>query len=398
MKKVIKSIFTIILIYIIVIMQTTISIASNKTNLQNQQSDLDSKIKEKEEEIENIEEEKSEVLSQVKKLVSDISSYEQEIDELESKITNLKNQIEEAEKNIKVQEEEYVKQKELLNERLVVMYENGETSYLDVLCSSESIVDFISNYYLVSEIANYDTELLEKIENKRKEIENKKATLEKNKTELDNSKKSKEAKANQLKVAKLQKDEVAAKLTAEEKQAQAELEQFEADKKAIQAELKRIAEEEAAAAKKNNSTTTNITNNPSKSGYIKPVVGYSITTGYGKYSWGGNHTGVDYSGSGISGKPILAVKDGRVVTSTALKTSSGKYKSYGEYIVISHGDGTMTLYAHGQAGSRKVTAGQNVKQGQHIMNVGSTGNSTGPHLHFEVRVNGKPVNPTPYLP
>ena len=94
----------------------------------------------------------------------------------------------------------------------------------------------------------------------------------------------------------------------------------------------------------------------------------------------------------------MAVKSGTVVTSKAAINSSGKYYSYGEYIIINHHDGTMTLYAHGQAGSRKVFEGQKVSQGQVIMNVGSTGNSTGPHLHFEVRVNGTRVDPRPYLP
>ena len=110
-----------------------------------------------------------------------------------------------------------------------------------------------------------------------------------------------------------------------------------------------------------------------------------------------NHTGVDFSGPGISGKPVLAAKSGTVVTSTALKNSNGTYRSYGEYIVINHHDGTMTLYAHGAPGSRLVSAGQKVSQGQQIMSVGTTGNSTGYHLHFEVRVNGVPVNPAPYL-
>ena len=148
-------------------------------------------------------------------------------------------------------------------------------------------------------------------------------------------------------------------------------------------------------ANSGNSNVSNTPNNPSASGYIRPVVGYSITTGWMGYS---GHTGVDFSGSGISGKPVLAVKAGTVVTSTALKYSNGNYRSYGEYIVINHHDGTMTLYAHGAPGSRLVSAGQSVSQGQQIMSVGTTGNSTGYHLHFEVRVNGRPVNPTPYLP
>ena len=92
------------------------------------------------------------------------------------------------------------------------------------------------------------------------------------------------------------------------------------------------------------------------------------------------------------------VKAGKVVTSKALKRANGTYKSYGEYVVIDHQDGTMTLYAHMQPNSRMVSEGQYVSQGQQIGRVGTTGNSTGNHLHFEVRVGGRCQNPTPYLP
>ena len=117
------------------------------------------------------------------------------------------------------------------------------------------------------------------------------------------------------------------------------------------------------------------------------------------------HTGVDVN-IGVTGKTVVAAKAGTVVTSTALKNSNGDYRSYGEYVTINHGDGTVTLYAHMLAGSRKVTSGQKVSQGQAIGTVGSTGNSTGTHLHFEVQVltnsggtyKFKPVNPIPYLP
>ena len=114
------------------------------------------------------------------------------------------------------------------------------------------------------------------------------------------------------------------------------------------------------------------------------------------------HTGVDIN-RGVTGKSVVAVKDGTVVKSTALKNSNGSYRSYGEYIMIAHNDGTLTVYAHMLAGSRTVFENQTVKQGQVIGTVGSTGNSTGNHLHFEVRVltsalKYKTVNPIPYLP
>ena len=156
-------------------------------------------------------------------------------------------------------------------------------------------------------------------------------------------------------------------------------------------------EEIAAAFEEAKKNTTNISQKPSASGYIFPVQGLSKSNINNKtYPSYKGHTGVDVN-IGVSGKSVVAVKDGTVVISEA-RISNGKYYSYGEYIVISHGDGTMTLYAHMLANSRKVKVRDKVKQGQVIGTVGSTGNSTGTHLHFEVRVGGSPVNPLPYLP
>ena len=401
MKRIVFKILTVISL-IIFIMQSNFVIAATKSELNKSSSETDKKIEEAKEELEGIQAEKSETMKQVESLTIRISEYQSQIDDLNSQITQLNKKLEETQNNLNKAQKDYHNQQELLEARLVASYEAGETSYLDFLLSSESITDLISNYYLVTELATTDAELLDSIQKQKEEIKKAKQTLEDNKQELANSKASKQSVATQLQASKKQKDDYAQKLTEQEKQTQAELEQFEQDKRDIKAQLAKIAAEEEAARKaaqqnKNNgsSSSVNIANNPSKSGYIKPIVGYSITCGWNGYY---GHTGVDYSGSGISGKPILAVKSGTVVTSTALRNPNGNYRSYGEYVVISHGDGTMTLYAHGAPGSRLVSPGQKVSQGQQIMSVGTTGNSTGYHLHFEVRVNGSYVDPTPYLP
>ncbi len=377
----------------VILLQFNVVLAATKSELNASSNETDKKIEEAKEELENINTEKSETLQQVEDLIMQISSAQSEIDDLNTKITDMNTQIEEAQSKLNEKQEEYDDKEELLEKRLVAAYEAGETSYLDVLLSSSSLTDLISNYYMISEITQSDMELMEKIKKEQEEIETAKQTLETNKQELDSVKAEKQQKATELQNAKSQKDSYVAQLDEQEKNTQAELEQFEQDKRDIQAELEKIARQEAANA--GSSNVSNITNNPSSSGYIRPVVGYSITTGWMGYS---GHTGVDFSGSGISGKPVLAAKAGTVVTSTALRNSNGTYRSYGEYIVINHHDGTMTLYAHGAPGSRLVIPGQTVSQGQQIMSVGTTGNSTGYHLHFEVRVNGRPVNPTPYLP
>ena len=382
-----------ILITAIILLQYNVVIGATKSELNASSSETDQKIEEAKEELENISAEKSETLQQVEELITQISSYQSEIDDLDTKLSEINTQIESAQDKINEKQENYDEQQELLKKRLVATYEAGETSYLDVLLSSSSLTDLISNYYLISEITESDMELMEKIEKEKQEIETAKQELETNKKELDSTRAQKQQKTTELQNAKTQKDNYVAQLNEDEKNTQAELEQFEQDKRDIQAQLAEIARKEAVSS--GGSNGSNIANNPSSSGYIRPIVGYGITCGWMGYS---GHTGVDFSGSGIAGKPILAAKAGTVVTSTALKYSNGNYRSYGEYIVINHHDGTMTLYAHGAPGSRLVSAGQSVSQGQQIMSVGTTGNSTGYHLHFEVRVNGRPVNPAPYLP
>lgn len=126
-------------------------------------------------------------------------------------------------------------------------------------------------------------------------------------------------------------------------------------------------------------------------GWTKPIrSGYRVGMRYGGYP---GHTGQDFPAS--VGTPVYSAASGRVVTSTDLRNANGGYRSYGRYIVVQHANGVQTAYAHNSA--RLVNAGQNVAAGQQIARVGSTGNSTGPHLHFETRRNGKAVEPLAFL-
>lgn len=346
---------------------------------------LDEQIRETSSELAGVKSQLSDNLTQINKLNSQISTAENEIVDLQSRIDTLTEEIAVKDTNIKEQEEKYAVQKDLLDKRLVALYESGSTSYLDMLLSADGLADFISKYYTIEILAESDQELLTKIDNTRKQIENEKASLEAAKNEVETSKTAVVGKKNSLASSRNQKNAIVNNLSAEEKELQERLEEFEEDKRRIQAEL-------AALSSKNNITPVA----PSAAGYISPINGKTkanITTGY--YGYAG-HTGVDFALPAHT--PIVAVKSGTVVTSTALKRANGQYKSYGEYIVIDHHDGTMTLYAHMYPNSRAVGPGAKVSQGQQIGQVGTTGNSTGNHLHFEVRIGGRPVNPTAYLP
>lgn len=413
MKKIMK-IFLISVIIAQMVAYNSIVMAVNKQELQEEKSSINESISDAKDELDELEEEKSDALNAVQKLTVQISDYEKEIEELKEGIELLEKQIDEAKENIEKEQAEYDKNKQALNERLVAMYENKDTTYLDYLLSSSSLTDFISKYYLVAEMADYDTQLLEEIEKEKEKIEKEKEKLETDKSNLNSSKISLEAKTSNLKIAKTQKESQVANLSEKEKQTQNKIEELEEDKALIEKQLKQIAAQEEAErrrqeqAKKNSSGSSSYSATPSVSGFIFPVQGLSKANirnrTYPSYA---GHTGVDVN-INVTGKSIVAAKAGTVVTSTALRNSNGSYRSYGEYVIINHGDGTLTLYAHMLSGSRRVQSGDRVSQGQVIGTVGSTGNSTGNHLHFEIRVSiynssfgtysYKAVNPLPYLP
>ena len=397
MKKVFLKILGGLIITILILQYNVIVYANEVTDLQSQQADNQKKIDETEAQKEQVSQEKSDVQKQVDELNSQISEYESQIGELDYKINDLNTQITDAENQINEKQENYDKQQELLEKRLVATYEAGETSFLDVLLSSESLTDLISNYYLISEIAEADIGLMQKIENEKKEIEEAKTTLENNKKELDSSKAEKESKSVQLQTAKTEKSQYVSQLSQEEQDLQQEIDELTRDNQQILNDIK-VAQEKykkqlEELANKKPSTGGSSSNGSGSSssgssgggatsgtsnagGFIRPVNGGTVTCN-GRYSSGKFHGAIDYAVS--SGTPVYAAADGVVLTTKSITTS------YGTYVVIQHANGLQTWYAHGTPGSICVSPGQSVTQGQMIMKSGNSGNSSGPHLHFEVR-------------
>ena len=404
MKNICKKIMGIILA-IMIITSTNIALAVSQSDIQKQQQQQQSnnnKKKELEQKEEEVKEIKDATLKEVEKLNTQINDYQSQISSLDSQIDSANAKIKESENQLKQNEAEYEKQEEMFKQRMVAVYESGETSYLDFLLSSSSLTDFISNYYLVSEIAEMDIQMLENLQEQKQKIETAKQEIEASKSELVTAKTSKESVAKDLKNAKAQKDSKVAELSQEEQAIQKQIAEIQQANVSIDQKIKSMqaqieAARKAAQSSSNNSSKNNqsSTSGTSSAGFIKPVNSY-ITTGM-YYSSGAYHGAVDFGGAGVSGMPVYAVADGIVVTAEALTTS------YGNYIILYHPSSNLyTLYAHGQAGSIAVSVGQTVKQGQIIMHVGSTGNSTGPHLHFEVRTApgyySNRVNPAGYLP
>ncbi len=363
----------------IIIFYNSITFADELTDLINQQNELQNQKNEADSKLGIIQEELSANMQQVENLSQSISEYQVQIDEWGKQIDELENSMEEIQSKLDIAQRDYDEQEKLLETRLVTMYEAGDTSFLDFILSSKNIVDFISNYYLMAELTNYDEDLLDKIEREKSQIEHNKKMLETQQTEYNTIKANYEKKKVILYNTKLLKDEAASKLTEEETALSAKIDEYRDQILAIESEISQI-------------TTANLDTQYIGGEMAWPVPGYTrITSNYGMRTHPITgvyklHTGVDI-GAPI-GANFIAANDGIV-------TKAGFNTAYGNMVIIDHGGGVSTLYAHGS--EILVTVGQTVKKGDSILKVGSTGYSTGAHAHFEVRVNGQPVNPLTYI-
>lgn len=355
----------------------------NNMTLEEQQQEVQNKLTESNNKLEYVQSELSTALQKIQELNTSIEQYEAEYNELNSQIAELESQIATTDAELQQVEDEYNRKENLLKKRTVALYEAGDTTYLDVLLSSSNLIEFLSNYYMLEQIIEFDSNLIDELEEKRHTIEIAKAQQEKQQTNLKLAK----AKANQMQILmennRMLQENYSATLTEEEKNLQEQIDQY----KAEQAELERQIQ---AAIQWSGDLAIQYTGGV----MIWPVgvSGTYITSGYGKrlhpiqgvYKY---HDGIDIGNAGY-GAPVIAAADGVV-------TYAGVMGGYGNCVMINHGSGMVTLYGHGQ--EIKTTLGTVVKQGDIIMTVGSTGNSTGPHLHFEVRKNGTAVDPIPYL-
>lgn len=353
--------------------------AVTSSDLEERRQELREQIEQSGLEIENIQIELTDVLEKMNELDKQIYDYEESINKIDGTLKGIEKEIEEKERDIKLMQREYDKVKDAFAERLVYLYETNETRYLDVLLSSKSIVDFISNYYLIGEIAAYDSNLIEKLENNKDSLVDAKEDLEKTKEELEEKKKEKQRISITLENSKIVKNSYLNSLTEKERETKEKIERY-------QEELDLINLEMLLSSMENNDSiyVGGI--------FLWPVPGYyTITSPFGMrlhpiLKTYRVHTGMDIGAP--MGTYVLAANSG-VVSKATFSVS------YGNLVMINHGNGISTAYAHGS--EILVEEGQEVKRGDVIMKVGSTGWSTGPHLHFEIIVNGTKIDPYPYV-
>ena len=374
-----KKILIISIIVLSLIGLCGIVVAENLEDLQNKKNDLQNQINESNEQIEEIKIELTENLEQLNNINEKIYNYETEIITLETDLNTIEEETKKISEKLNIVETNYNLQKEAFQARMVAIYEAGDVVYLDVLLNSNSFSDFISNYYLIGEIAKYDNDLLENIEQQKDQIENTKSILEEKKENLQQLKKNKEKTTIALENSKVIRNSYIDKLSEQEKETQNKIDEY-------QKELNNLETQIVALS------TGNIGSDYVGGEFAWPAPGYTtITSRYGMrihpiLKTARVHTGTDIAMP--TGAYVIAANDGVVIKSMYVT-------GYGNMVMIDHGGGVSTLYGHGS--ELIAQTGQEVKKGDIIMKAGSTGWSTGPHLHFEVRINGTAVDSLPYI-
>ena len=343
-------------------------------------SQISNNIKNKQQELNESRAKEKSLGDQVNSLEQQINSKQSDIDELEASISEAQAKLETLEEELAAAEEKVNTQNENLNARLRNMYKNGSVGFIDVLMDSGSFSEFLNNLSLVEKVYTSDQDVLEELQKAYDEIDAKKKEIETLQAELSESKATMEEQKSSLEADKASVEKKKSEIAADSAETQRELDKLEADAQAL-----------TSSIRNSGSSSSSSKYNGGLMAWPVPSC-HTVSSGYGgrihpttgKYKF---HGGLDIPGS--YGSAIVAANSGKVIW------AGNRGDSYGNYVIIDHGGGVSTLYGH--SSKVLVSTGQRVSRGQRIANVGSTGRSTGPHCHFEVRINGSRVNPNPYV-
>ncbi len=390
---------------------------SNLSEAQQEKKTLENDLQKAKELIDSLKGSKEDIQSEVEKLDKQLNEISGKVKELESRLSKKRQEIADTESALNKAKEQEKKQYRNMKKRIQFMYENGQTSYVEMLLSADSFTDFLNAVEYITQISQYDRKMLKEYQNMQVTIADTQKTLETDYASLQ----SLQAKVQEEKQAvvalesakKGELNDVADDLTNAQTVAKAYEAEIQAQNEVIaqiQAAQKRAAEQQAAqqqaqaaegnqgatdAAGENQNTAQNTTpsgNGQSTGSMMWPCPSSKrVTSDYGPRTSptngaSSNHKGIDIGAA--YGADIVAADGGTVLVATY--SSSG-----GNYVIIDHGGGLCTVYMH--ASSLTVSAGQTVSKGQVIAKVGSTGISTGNHLHFGVTLNGVYVSPWGYV-
>lgn len=395
-----KKIYSIIALVLVILMVLSLisglfvsSFNAEASSISSMQNELDEIAKQKEKlekELDVITEKKEEELQKKNIIDEQINATQSEINVLNKMLSTLDDELESAENQLEEAENVLNEQLQLSKDRIRSAYEQGDASFLEILIGSKSLYDFISKVEIVSQINEKDREVIASVKKNKEIIETKKEEIKANKEKNEQAVTQLSKKEASLEKKQEASDKLLEEINSDEKAKKRAVLEAEAAEEQLQSEIR--AALQAAANSSNGSSSSNVIDNgdfrwplDSKFRNVTSKFGYRVHPTTGVYKL---HTGVDIASSGIKGSSIYAAKGGTVM-------KAGYNRGYGNYVLINHGDGYATLYGH--ASSLCVSAGQVVEKGTVLGYVGSTGYSTGPHLHFEIIKDGDYVDPISYF-
>ena len=357
------------------------------------------------EKINELESKQAKVKEQINSLKSDIGDQEKlkdalqdeintvqaQIDVYNGQLTEVENRLSEIEAQKEQKQNDLENTKQTFMTRLRAMYVSGDNSMLNVLLSANDFGDFLYRDQLLSSVTDHDNAIMEQLKADIKAVEELETQANEEKQEIQSIKSEVDAKRAELGDRMKEMNAVISELEGQKSGLEDQLDEYAA---AIDEFEAKIQAEAAAAAKNNNSSASQSPSysggaKPNAGGWVWPCPGFYYISSYVGPRWGRTHNGLDIAGGSIYGKPIVAARAGTVID--AGWNSGG----YGNYVMINHGDGFITIYGH--MSSVAAYNGQSVSAGQVIGYVGNSGRSTGPHLHFEVRLNGSVEDPLDYV-
>lgn len=433
LKRILCAMLCVCMISIPMAIPTTVSAEDSISDLEQQLQQLEQENEKYQKILDDTKSDIAEKEEYKSALVSKVQVLDEKIAVTREKISSLNDDIKEKQDAYDKGLSEVEDQFDALANRLRILYMSGNATDLEIIFGAKDFSDLIDKMELVKSLANSDKELISEIQTKLDELSTKKKSLEADKKDLETQQASLKSDQDEFNKLISDNDEILKNLYASNSEAQNSLESAALQSDEIETKIsqyyaaQKAAAEHAAQASQSSSSSGSSSSSssssssgssssgssssgsssvivPSGSGFAWPTPGFvSRSSEWFEDREVYNHGGIDIAGAGIMGTPVVAAADGTVVATNSSCThnwgksySCGCGGGYGNYVMISHAGGKMTVYGH--LTSLTVSSGQSVSRGQVIGYVGSTGNSTGPHLHYECRLNGVRYNPMSEYP
>lgn len=433
LKRILCAMLCVCMISIPMAIPTTVSAEDSISDLEQQLQQLEQENEKYQKILDDTKSDIAEKEEYKSALVSKVQVLDEKIAVTREKISSLNDDIKEKQDAYDKGLSEVEDQFDALANRLRILYMSGNATDLEIIFGAKDFSDLIDKMELVKSLANSDKELISEIQTKLDELSTKKESLEADKKDLETQQASLKSDQDEFNKLISDNDEILKNLYASNSEAQHSLESAALQSDEIESKIseyyaaQKAAAERAAQASQSSSSSGSSSSSssssssgssssgssssgsssvivPSGSGFAWPTPGFvSLSSEWFEDREVYNHGGIDIAGAGIMGTPVVAAADGTVVATNSSCThnwgksySCGCGGGYGNYVMISHAGGKMTVYGH--LTSLTVSSGQSVSRGQVIGYVGSTGNSTGPHLHYECRLNGVRYNPMSEYP